>query len=150
MKSAKPWPDIDFVQNAAGCNLTAVRALNVTVGVRELFAFTPWYYADGADPLIPAAAVATHLPMWAQLLQPDGFAAAWGLRSAERRHACYNYVSAFARELGSRRWHPLHCIHYRTDQTSLFVRSLARARAMADVGQELRRDGVCRARRALW
>ena len=26
----KPWPDIDFVQNAAACNLTAVRALNVS------------------------------------------------------------------------------------------------------------------------
>ena len=38
----KPWPDIDFVQNAAACNLTAVRALNATVGVRELLGFSPW------------------------------------------------------------------------------------------------------------
>jgi len=42
----KPWPDIDFVQKSATCNLTAVRALNETVGVRELFAFTPWYYSQ--------------------------------------------------------------------------------------------------------
>ena len=89
--AAKPWPDIDFVQNAAACNLTAVRALNATVGVRELFGFMPWYYSHALSPLIPAGEVSTYLPMFGQLLERDGFAGAWGLTTAERRHACYNY-----------------------------------------------------------
>ena len=88
---AKPWPDIDFVQNVDACNLTAVRALNVTVGVRELFGFTPWYYSACESPLIPAEDVAEYLPMFSQLLDKNGFAAAYGLTTAERRHACYNY-----------------------------------------------------------
>ncbi len=29
--------------------------------------------------------------MWAELVDPAGFGAAWGLRVAERRSACYNY-----------------------------------------------------------
>ena len=88
----KPWPDINFVQNAAACNLTAVRALNATVGVRELFAFTPWYYSAAESPLIPPAEAATYLPMFAQLLERDGFAGTFGLTTAERRHSCYNYT----------------------------------------------------------
>ena len=88
----KLWPDINFVQNAAACNLTAVRALNATVNVRELFGFMPWYYSAAASPLIPAADVSTYLPMFSQLLDRDGFAGTFGLTTAERRHACYNYT----------------------------------------------------------
>ena len=88
----KPWPDIDFVQNAAACNLTAVRALNETVGVRELFGFTPWYFSQAQSPLVPAEDVQKFLPMFGQLLEPQGFAGAWGLTTAERRHVCYNYT----------------------------------------------------------
>ena len=60
------------MQNTA-CNLTDVRAQGVPVGVRELFAFTPWYYSDGQDPLIPRSAVSTYLPMWDQLLDTHGY-----------------------------------------------------------------------------
>ena len=55
----KPWPDIDFVQKTAGCNLTAVRALDTPVGVRELFDFAPWYYSKALSPLIPPEDVGT-------------------------------------------------------------------------------------------
>ena len=88
----KPWPDIDFIQNIQACNLTAVRALNVTVGVRELFGFTPWYYSMCESPLIPPEQVAKYSGMFAQLLDTDGFAGIFGLTTAERRHACYNYT----------------------------------------------------------
>ena len=89
----KPWPDIDFVQNEAACNLTEVRALNKPVGVRELFDFTPWYYSAVASPLIPAEQASHYLGMWSQLFDVEGFAGKWGLTTAERRHRCYNYVS---------------------------------------------------------
>ena len=35
-----------------------------------------------------------YLRMWAQLVDPDGFAGPWGLRTAERRSPCYNYSYA--------------------------------------------------------
>jgi hypothetical protein len=49
------------------------------------------YYSQALSPLIPAGDVSTYLPMFAQLVERDGFAGAWGLTTAERRHTCYNY-----------------------------------------------------------
>ena len=74
-----------------GCNLTAVRPVGEPAKVRELLGFMPWFFngllssrADSPD--------ATFMTQWAQLWNEDGgFAAKWGLRTAERRHACYNY-----------------------------------------------------------
>ena len=36
-----------YVQASERCNLTQVRATNRTVGVRELFGFSPWYFSEG-------------------------------------------------------------------------------------------------------
>jgi hypothetical protein len=59
------------------------------VTVRELLGLaTPWYFR--LPPRTPQA-VAAYAPAWAQLGDPAGFAAQWGPRTAERRHACYNY-----------------------------------------------------------
>lgn len=73
------------------CDLSKVRVPNRTAPVRELLAFAPWYF----DSLIPTT-TSTHdatnyLPMWRELWDPQGFSAKWGLRTAEFRHACYNY-----------------------------------------------------------
>lgn len=80
----------------AGCpgNGTHAWAVNETVSVRELLGFMPWYYSLPNSPeaqLIPAADAARYLPMWRQLFDADGFAAPWGLRTAERRSPCYNF-----------------------------------------------------------
>jgi len=67
---------------------------NETVSVRELLAFMPWYFslptASGGQ-LIPLASFAKYEVMWHQLFDPAGFAAKWGLRTAERRSPCYNF-----------------------------------------------------------
>ena len=84
--------------------------------MRELFGYTPWYFSQAQSPLIPAEDVREFLPMFGQLLEPQGFAGAcklpqyrcplgcillktaamlWltgGLTTAERRHVCYNYT----------------------------------------------------------
>ena len=70
---------------------------NQTVSVRELLAFMPWYFSlpDGSGEqqgqLIPSSSAAKYGGMWRQLFDPQGFAAPWGLRTAERRAPCYNY-----------------------------------------------------------
>lgn len=53
--------------------------------VRELIGFAPWYVGLPGDEVDPAAAVA-------QLSDPDGFAAPFGLRTAERRHPRYGFA----------------------------------------------------------
>jgi hypothetical protein len=53
------------------------------VSVRELAALSwPWYHRGA----LPEHAVA-----WRQLTDPAGLAAKWGVRTAERRHRCYNF-----------------------------------------------------------
>lgn len=68
------------------CDLSSVRIANRTVDVRELLGFVPWYFEgllheEGSE----------YLPAWEHLFDAEGFAAKFGLRTAERRHACYNY-----------------------------------------------------------
>lgn len=72
---------------AEACNMPAVRVENQTANVRELLGFMPFYY----ESLIPNELLPTFLPMWKELFDPDGFQAEFGLRTAERRHGCYNY-----------------------------------------------------------
>ena len=72
---------------------------NQSVSVRELLAFCPWYFAlpgeggsaTSAGQLISPAVAEKYAGMWRQLFDPEGFGAEWGLRTAERRHPCYNY-----------------------------------------------------------
>lgn len=71
------------------CNLSDVRPPNATVKVRELLAFMPFYY--GRELIDDVALTKTGPPMWRQLFDKDGFAAPFGLRTAERRAPCYNY-----------------------------------------------------------
>lgn len=55
------------------------------VDVREMQGLTsPWYHRVAG----PEHAVA-----FAQLRAPGGFGAPWGVRTAERRHACYNFTT---------------------------------------------------------
>ena len=42
-------------------------------------------------PFYHRAATPKHAVAWRQIRQRDGFRAAWGLRTAERRHPCYNF-----------------------------------------------------------
>lgn len=69
------------------------------VNVRELLGFTPWYFSA-----LPAS-TGSPTPfegMWANISTDttNGFAAQWGLRTAERRAACYNYSGT---------WHDHEC-----------------------------------------
>lgn len=67
---------------------------NQTVGVRELLAFMPWYFSlptVSGGQLIPQKALSKYEVMWQELFDLQGFAAKWGLRSAELRSPCYNY-----------------------------------------------------------
>ena len=53
------------------------------VTVRELAGLSwPWYHQ---------AAAPEHASAWKQIRMSDGFHSAWGLRTAERRHPCYNF-----------------------------------------------------------
>ena len=52
------------------CNLTATRVVNTTVSVRELLAFTPFYFPG----LVPNASSAKYEPMWQSLTDPQGLA----------------------------------------------------------------------------
>jgi hypothetical protein len=87
-----PLDPPQVVQDKSRCNLTVVRQPNQPVGVRELLAFVPWYFSSGPTPLIPYGRGSEFLGMWEQLFDDDGFAAKWGLRTAEKRHPCYNYT----------------------------------------------------------
>jgi hypothetical protein len=91
-RPAGQTPPAVFVQNSKECNLTAVRKMNELVGVRELLAFIPWYFSDGANPLIPYDLADDYMLMWEQLFDHNGFRGEWGLTTAERRHPCYNYT----------------------------------------------------------
>ena len=73
-----------------GCNLSTVRPANATVKVRELLGFMPFYYGAG---LVDEATLGkVGPPMWKSLFDKDGgFAAPFGLRTAEKRALCYNY-----------------------------------------------------------
>ena len=75
----------DFVQNSTRCNLDSVRTPHALVGVRELLGFVPWYFSTGNNPLIPYERGGDFMPMWEQLFDADGFSAAWGLMTAEKR-----------------------------------------------------------------
>ena len=56
---------------------------NELVTVRELAGLSwPWYHR---------AATPMHAIAWRQIRQRGGFRAAWGLRTAERRHPCFNF-----------------------------------------------------------
>ena len=74
------------------CNLSDVRPPNGTVNVRELLAYMPFYY--GRELIDDVALTKTGRPMWKQLFDKDGFAAKFGLRTAEHRAPCYNYSFA--------------------------------------------------------
>ena len=53
------------------------------VTVRELAGLSwPWYHR---------AAKAEHAIAWRQIIDASGFAAPWGLTTAERRHPCFNF-----------------------------------------------------------
>ena len=60
--------------------------------VRELLAYMPFYY--GRELIDDVALSKTGRPMWKQLFDKDGFAAKFGLRTAEHRAPCYNYSFA--------------------------------------------------------
>jgi sucrose-6-phosphate hydrolase SacC (GH32 family) len=90
-----PWgsaclcpPPLSATCSAA--DLSALRPFNTTVHIRELLAFVPWYFAG----LIPASDVSRYEGQWSQLFDLEGFQGKWGLRTAERRNACYNYSDA--------------------------------------------------------
>lgn len=86
-KDAALAKDTVAVSRRSSCDLGAVRQLNKTVQVRELLAFMPWYF----ETLIPSNSTKQYMPMWRQLFDPNGYAAHYGLRTAEYRHQCYNY-----------------------------------------------------------
>eukprot|EP01050_Picozoa_sp_SAG11_P004444 SAG11_NODE_284_length_11240_cov_6.333812_5_plen_377_part_00 len=50
LNPSEPFP---FVMNSSFGNLTAARAFNETVAVRELLAYMPWLFSTGREPLIP-------------------------------------------------------------------------------------------------
>lgn len=73
-----------------GCNLSTVRPANTTVKVRELLGFMPFYYGAGLVDETTLGKVGP--PMWKSLFDKEGgFAARFGLRTAEKRAPCYNY-----------------------------------------------------------
>jgi hypothetical protein len=79
---------------SASCNLSALRVVNRTVAVRELLGLIPFFFSsadDGDDSLLSQTAAMQYESAWEALFDDDGFAAPWGLRTAERRSACYNY-----------------------------------------------------------
>merc|ERR1719198_2708139 len=55
----------------------------------------PWYFEGlleaADDDVAGGGAPIDALGMWDQLFDGDGLAAAWGLTTAEQRHACFNY-----------------------------------------------------------
>ena len=55
------------------------------VNVRELMGLSWPFYHQQASP--------EHAVAWRQIKLEDGFAAKWGLRTAERRHTCYNFTT---------------------------------------------------------
>jgi len=75
------------------CDLNAIRVPNEPVNARELLSFMPWYFSDGSDSaqLIPADRYKTYAGMFRELTDPQGYAAKWGLTTAEQRSACFNY-----------------------------------------------------------
>ena len=79
-------PSTSAAAAPSACNLSAVRVPDVPVSVRELLGFIPYYF----DGLVPPSEPA-YRKQFASLEDPNGFASSWGLRSTERRHACYNY-----------------------------------------------------------
>lgn len=91
------------------------------VTVRELAGLSwPWYHRAVRD---PRRAIA-----WRQMLDEGGFAAVWGLTTAERRHPCYNFSTWCPTS-----WHGpvwpfetskvatalIHALHDRQQQTAL-------------------------------
>jgi hypothetical protein len=74
------WNKITFfpVQvDAVRLEVTLAGADSAFVNVRELIGYVPWYF-DLPDPKFSVA--------WRQLADTNGFAAPWGLTTAERRH----------------------------------------------------------------
>lgn len=64
-----------------------MRPENQTANVRELLAFVPFY----VESLLEDEDPSTFRPMFESLFEEAGFAAPYGLTSAERRSPCFNY-----------------------------------------------------------
>ena len=62
---------------------------NEPAGVRELLGYMPWYFSD--PPLLSSQMSQRYISAWEQLFDDQGFAAPYGLRTAELRSPCYNY-----------------------------------------------------------
>lgn len=83
--------DIQRRRTKVGCQYCTSKACppkwvrGALVDVRELAGLSwPFYHR---------AAAAHHASAWRQLIEPDGFAAPWGVTTAERRHPCFNFSS---------------------------------------------------------
>jgi hypothetical protein len=78
--------------NKLECDLASVRIPNRPVNIRELLAFMPWYFDSLISSTTSRQDHDEYMKMWKQLFDDEGgFAAPYGLRTAEYRHQCYNY-----------------------------------------------------------
>jgi hypothetical protein len=90
-RSREPTPTRLELRNAAPivaadpCDLGAVRVPGEPVDVRELLAYAPFAFEGLVDES------RDYEPMFAELFDERGFAAPFGLTTAERRHPCFNY-----------------------------------------------------------
>ena len=75
-------------QNGGACPPSWTEGELVTS--RELAGLSsPWYFG-----VVPPERADAYLPSWARLFLPEGFAARWGPRTAERADRCYNYATS--------------------------------------------------------
>jgi hypothetical protein len=70
---------LDTLWNADRAFFEVVREEGGFAHVREAIGFIPWYFNLPPD-------TPEHGSAWAQLTNPDGFRAPWGITTAERRH----------------------------------------------------------------
>ncbi|KAH8061623.1 pro-kumamolisin [Aureococcus anophagefferens] len=80
------------------CDLEAVRVPGEPVDVRELLAYAPFAFEGLVDE------TRDYEPMFAQLFDEAGFAAPFGLTTAERRHPCFNYSWAHGDTWNQESW----------------------------------------------
>ncbi|KAH8065662.1 pro-kumamolisin [Aureococcus anophagefferens] len=103
-RSREPTPTRLELRNAAPivaadpCDLEAVRVPGEPVDVRELLAYAPFAFEGLVDE------TRDYEPMFAQLFDEAGFAAPFGLTTAERRHPCFNYSWAHGDTWNQESW----------------------------------------------
>ena len=103
-RSREPTPTRLELRNAAPivaadpCDLGAVRVPGEPVDVRELLAYAPFAFEGLVDE------TRDYEPMFAELFDERGFAAPFGLTTAERRHPCFNYSWAHGDTWNQESW----------------------------------------------